>query len=426
MSTMKSGTRASLEPGLLHIFQLFVGARLVLHLLALFPPLFAREQRLPRYPLLAILESAFLLGYLLWPWLRQRLGPAYLPIALGIATVGPLVEHALNVGLRIGQGLMGAGAATDAWQLYLLLFVPLIILSWQYPFWTVVAFSASTAILDLMLAFPLALLGGPRVVTVLALVFVRSLLFVLVGYLVVRLMGAQRQQRQALARANAQLARYASTLEQLAISRERNRLARELHDTLAHSLSSVAVQLEAVNTLWAEDPKQAKEMLRQALEATRRGLEEARRAIRALRASPLDDLGLVLGIRSLAESLAERAGLRLDLQLPERLDGLHPEVEQCVYRVTQEALSNVARHAEARHLSVRLEQDASRLTLTVSDDGRGFDLAAAVSSDAHYGLRGMRERAALIGAGLDIKSWPGHGTTVQLTVEEAFGSSGDL
>jgi len=401
---------------LLKIFRLFTGARLVLLLLAWFSRLIWPEPRILRYPLLGIIETIFLLGYLSWPWLRGRLGRMYLPLALVVASAGPIVEQALTVGLRLVNGVSPNSAIADLWQLFLVLFVPLILLSWQYNFKSVLVFCTGSAIFDLALYLPLATRGGIRYLNVFGLVFLRNLLFSLVGYVVVRLMTAQRTQREALAQANARLARYATTLEQLTISRERNRLARELHDTLAHTLSAVAVQLEATSALWDNDPAAARTMLERSLIATREGLDGTRRAIRALRAAPLEDLGLALAVRNLAESVAARAGLELDLQIPEQISGLGPAVEQTVYRIAGEALFNVAQHAGARHLTVQLDKVGGRLILTIADDGRGFDLAGP-PPEGRYGLKGMRERAEVVGGKLEIESRPGEGTTVRLEVE---------
>jgi signal transduction histidine kinase len=210
-------------------------------------------------------------------------------------------------------------------------------------------------------------------------------------------------------------------LEELTISRERNRLARELHDTLAHSLSAVAVELEAIRSLWHRDPEAAQSMLDKADETTRRGLTEARRALRALRASPLRDLGLLLALQELAEEAADRAGAALDLRVPGQIVGhLTPPVEQGVYRIAQETLDNVARHAQARLIVFRLEQTSDTLELTVEDDGLGIDVTAIQASEAdgqdHLGIHGMKERATLIGGHLEIRSRAGQGTRVHLTV----------
>jgi signal transduction histidine kinase len=238
----------------------------------------------------------------------------------------------------------------------------------------------------------------------------------------------QREQRVALARAyeqqaaaNRRLQRYADTLEELAISRERNRLARELHDTLAHSLSAVTVQLEAVRSLWLLDPEAAQALLDKADETARSGLTEARRALQALRASPLQDLGLALALRELAQQATQRAGATLQVRAPERIAAdLSPAVEQEVYRIAQEALENVARHADATSVLLTLEQSAGRLALTIEDNGRGIDAGVIKAAEAggqnHVGIRGMVERANLIDAELEITTEAGQGTRVHLTI----------
>jgi len=212
---------------------------------------------------------------------------------------------------------------------------------------------------------------------------------------------------------------YAATLEQLTTSRERNRLARELHDTLAHSLSAMAVQLEAADALWDSAPDEAHARLARSLDTTRDGLAETRRALQALRASPLDDLGLGLAIRALGESAAARNRLAVEVQTPEIDERLSPAIEQCVYRVAQEALENVTRHAAAQRVTVTLAAQGSRVILTVADDGQGFDADAALAED-RFGLRGMRERAELVGGAFQVTSAPGQGTTVRLTVEDTL------
>jgi len=245
----------------------------------------------------------------------------------------------------------------------------------------------------------------------------RMVIYPVVGFIVVRLVRGQKSDRKALAAKNVKLTQYATAVERLAISHERNRLARELHDTLAHTLSAVAVQLEALNKQLDQDPDNAQNTLKQLQELTRSGLQEARRALQALRASPLEDLGLALALRQLVESVSERSGIAIGLDAASDLDGLPPEIEQGMYRVAEEALNNAARHAHAQTVTVSLRRDSRALRLTVADDGVGFD-PEAVPVEGHYGLVGMRERALLCSGHLEIASAPGKGTTVRLTVEE--------
>ncbi len=263
---------------------------------------------------------------------------------------------------------------------------------------------------------PIIFEASPRPFLVSNILFFRTFIYLLVGYIIVRLVAGQRQQYTRLAQANRQLARYAVTLEQLTTSRERNRMARELHDTLAHTLSAVSIELEAVSALWENNPGKARGMLNQSLTMTRDGLNESRRAIQSLRAAPLEDLGLSIALGNLARSMSERIGLTLDLQLPEDLPTLSPEVEHSLYRISEEALRNVAEHANATQVEVHLGLEDHHVMLTIKDDGCGFDEQSA-TKDHHYGLRGMYEYASAIGAVLTVNSVPQQGTSIQLNLE---------
>ncbi|MEL7234142.1 MAG: histidine kinase, partial [Chloroflexota bacterium] len=140
---------------------------------------------------------------------------------------------------------------------------------------------------------------GTQFVYNLTINFMRTMSFMMIGYLITRLVEAQRQHRRELMEARSKVANYAAMVENLAITRERNRMAREMHDTLAHTLSATSVQLEAVNSLWDADEQKAQSMLQRALGTTRNGLTETRRALQDMRASPLEELGLVLAIKEL-------------------------------------------------------------------------------------------------------------------------------
>src|SRR5262249_32851825 len=153
-----------------------------------------------------------------------------------------LVSAAAGIRLRAEAGLRAEELVRGSWILIVVLLVPLVIVAWQYGFRWVLGFCVLSAGAELALTLPVAT-GGPQAAALVAIALVRCLFFVPVGWAVSRLAAAQRRQRSALAEANARLARYATTLEQLAVSRERNRLAHELHDTLAHGLSGLAVQL---------------------------------------------------------------------------------------------------------------------------------------------------------------------------------------
>ena len=403
-------TQQHIEPGLLKVFRIAVSIELVLIFLGLCGDLSISSA-------IALLHVGPLALLLAWNWLRRRMGHYFLPVALAIAWIGPVLGHALLIASYINQGRTGADTQPESGGLLLWLIVPLLLVSSQYRMKVMFAFNIGTAILQVLLAIPLAAADGPPIELTNEEAIVQVVLFTIVGFVVVRLSAAQREQRTTLAEKNAQLSHYANTLEQLAVSRERNRMARELHDTLAHTLSAVSVQLGALEVLLDTDLDQARSHLRSTHDMARSGVQEARRALQALRASPLEDLGLRLALRQLAESASDRAGLRLELDLPETLDQVQPAIEQHLYRIAEEALTNVVRHANAKTLHLGLQQHNSRLTLTIRDDGVGFN-PAHVETNGHYGLVGMRERVLLCGGALEIESQSQKGTTLVAVIEE--------
>jgi two-component system sensor histidine kinase UhpB len=157
-------------------------------------------------------------------------------------------------------------------------------------------------------------------------------------------------------------------------------------------------------------------MLEGMLETTRKGLDETRRSLKALRAAPLEEMGLSLAVRALAEDFAVRHNMSLELDVAEEFNSISPEIEHGFYRVAQEALENAAQHAGAQQIKVKLEKDNGRLTLIVRDDGRGFE-ADQAASENKLGLQGMYERAEVIGAQLEVISEMDEGTMVRLSKE---------
>jgi signal transduction histidine kinase len=241
----------------------------------------------------------------------------------------------------------------------------------------------------------------------------RNLTFLIVGFLVSRMNQSMRMQKEELEQANQQLLGYAMTMEQLTTTRERNRLARELHDTLAHTLSGLAVQLGAIKALWGKQEDAAQVKLDEAIEVTRSGLAETRRALKSLRASPLEDLGLCLAVKGLGRTSADRCGAELSMSMQDIPIEIPPDTSQAFYRAAQEALENIVRHAEAKHINVELAFNENKLSLLVEDDGIGFNPHDLISDT--YGLRGLQERADLIGGECEIVSQPGEGTSIRFT-----------
>jgi signal transduction histidine kinase len=362
-----------------------------------------------------------------WQPVADRLGRALLPVVISLMALAPILStYLLSDADRAARPLGLAFAAVGtALRIAPVLLLGLVLAAWYYRWLVVALYSlacAAVQIAALVLfatpGLPLIAGGSPFASSIAVQILViipETTAFLITGYFVSTPMSRLRAQQAALDTANSQLRRAAGALEGLTISRERNRLARELHDTLAHTLSGLSVQLETVNAYWDVDPGEARTQLGAAQETARLGLQETRQALTALRASPLEDLGLGLALRQLAEAAAARADLALDLDLPNPLPPFAPEVEQGLYRVAQEALANVVYHARARHLTVALAGAPSTTRLVIRDDGVGFDPAVPITP-GHFGLAGIRERAQLIGGLLNVTSRPGSGTTVELSI----------
>ena len=190
---------------------------------------------------------------------------------------------------------------------------------------------------------------------------------------------------------------------------ERQRVARELHDEVGQTLTGVMLQVES---LAATIPEDFQEQLDELRETARHGTEEVRRIVRRLRPEALEDLGLQSALAALATAVGEQARLRIERRLEPRLP-LSQEQELVVYRIAQEALTNVARHANAAQVQLNLERVDEHVELMVRDDGDGLPPDALGSSE---GIRGMRERAMLIGARLSIREPPSGGTEVRLSI----------
>jgi len=190
---------------------------------------------------------------------------------------------------------------------------------------------------------------------------------------------------------------------------ERARVARDLHDEVNQSLTGLLLRLEAVRE--AAPPE-----LEPELAATKALANQAMRELltlaRQLRPTALDDLGLAAAVAGQVEQL-ERTGLEAELRAEGDFSGLEDDVQLVVYRVAQEALTNAARHSEAKRVAVSLRRSGDGVELEVADDGRGF---AFEQSERGLGIGGMRERALLIGGELTIESRPGHGTSVKLSL----------
>jgi two-component system NarL family sensor kinase len=211
--------------------------------------------------------------------------------------------------------------------------------------------------------------------------------------------------------------RLAEREARLAAVEERNRIARDLHDTLAQSLAAIALQLETAHVLAERgDADRAVATIERSLTLTRGALDDARRSVLELRAPPLDGQGLATAIRTAATTLHVPDGGTLDVRVDggDETDGLPAAVEAGLFNIAREALANVARHAATRSASVALARRSDRIEMRIADHGVGFDVAR-VPPD-RFGLVGMNERARLLGGTLELSSAPGQGTTILVDV----------
>jgi two-component system sensor histidine kinase UhpB len=190
---------------------------------------------------------------------------------------------------------------------------------------------------------------------------------------------------------------------------ERQRIAQELHDEIGQCLTAVVLQLSRAA---ADAPPELQPELLEARETARASLDELRLVARRLRPGVLDDLGLVRALRELSQTFSSQTGLPVETRLDGGAIALSREAELALYRVTQESLTNAARHSGASRVQLSLRRSGNRAVLSVADDGRGFDEHVDGT-----GIQGMRERAVLIGGQLTIDSRPGVGTQIRLEVD---------
>jgi len=199
---------------------------------------------------------------------------------------------------------------------------------------------------------------------------------------------------------------------ELAALRERERLARDLHDSLGHALVAMTVQLEAIQRLYRVDPERGSAQVDALKALTRRSMADLRRSLDGLRAPGLGDRPLSAALQMLSVETGQRAGLEIACQVPPEADALSPALAETLWRVAQESLTNIEKHARARRVSVRLDLQAGAATLRVTDDGVGLP-PAAEDVQGHYGLRGMRERVEGLGGSLTLAAPAGGGTVIE-------------
>ncbi len=404
-----------IEPGLIPLFRRIILIIWGLSCLGILNAVLSIEKTPGQYGV--ILTWCFTGGLFLYlsnQSFMQRHPHMHLTLALGSISVVPIISEYVANGLYLLRGGSPNGPLINSAALYLWLILPLVLVSTQYGMRSMLLFTGGTSFLSLLLAY-----GGRQYLGItpdaaLGNAFVRLIIFSFVGFIVTRLSQSQRALRQELVAKNQQIAEYASRLEELAIVRERNRMARELHDTLAHTLSAVEVQLKVLDMMIQQNPADARTQLREIHTLTRSGLREARRALHDLRARPIEEFGLLLALERLAERAADRTGADPVVVLPRTAPLLSTQQQQQLYRIVEEAFNNIVRHARAAHFWLTMTVEQEQVCVTVKDDGVGFD--ADATPEARYGLKGMRERAGLVQSQLSVSSAPGRGTEVRLVL----------
>ncbi len=325
-------------------------------------------------------------------------------LALGMSALSLLVAASVCIGLGFD---------------WLMPVVTVSVIAMLYPLQTAVPFSV---VIYLGTVIPLFVVDGPFGPTAFdnQIQLAPGFIFVYVFSIVLRQQQIQRARAEALVaeieEAHQQLRAYADQVEELTITRERNRMAREIHDTLGHYLSLLAVQLETALKLEERGDRGLHSELVEARRVASECLAEVRRSVAALRpvdptASSFSDA--LARLVSEFQSAAPETAVALDVEGVEQ--SLAPELRVALYRCAQEALTNIRKHAEATKVLVRVRADEDAAELTVLDNGAG-GIATANGHDSGFGLLGMRERIALLGGTATAGPDPGRGWRVEVRV----------
>ncbi|MEI2583805.1 sensor histidine kinase [Scytonema sp. PRP1] len=241
------------------------------------------------------------------------------------------------------------------------------------------------------------------------LVFGLALLFVL---LMMNAVISERESREKLAIANEKLRQYALQIENQATLEERNRIAREIHDSLGHSLTALNLQLETGLKLWQSNPTKAQAFLAKAKELGSKALQDVRQSVSTMRSHPLQEQSLEQAIASLAENVQRSTGVapicQIHLSHP-----LPVEISTAIYRIVQESFTNICKYAQATEIKLEITKIKNSLQLRISDNGIGFDLTQNTTG---FGLQSMRDRTLALGGYFNINSAPGSGCQITATI----------
>jgi signal transduction histidine kinase len=223
---------------------------------------------------------------------------------------------------------------------------------------------------------------------------------------------AERRTQEKLTRAHNQLRQYSLQIEELAAVQERNRIAREIHDSLGHALTSLNVQLQTGLKLWKRNPEAAHAFLEQAQQLGTMAMQEVRQSVGTLRADERPEPPLQEAIATLLQEFRQSTGIPIQSSI-HLTTILPPEVNRTLYRLTQEALTNTCKHAEATEIRLDLKTELDQVYLAIADNGRGFSCHQITCG---YGLQGMKERVAALHGNFHLQTSPGQGCQITITL----------
>lgn len=246
------------------------------------------------------------------------------------------------------------------------------------------------------------------------------LMFTLGLFFVIQLINTlltERQTQRQLSMAHHQLQQYALEIESLAAVQERNRIAREIHDSLGHVLTALNVQLQTAAKLWAVDPTEAQTFLVQAKRLGETAMKEVRHSVHALRADAVEVPDLWQSIETLVEDFQQGTGIIVSTQI-DRDQMLPAQTRQALYRIVQEALTNICKYAQATAVQIQLTTQPEQVCLVIADNGQGFSKGARSTG---FGLQGMRERVAALHGEFYLETAPGSGCQITVKIPTTEG-----
>lgn len=369
----------------------------------------------------------------------------FLPKTMGLVALGIIYVLIGVYGAQWCESRRGRGALVFYFVFQIILSALIIHLSWDYagllplivfplvsqatmayPLWGV---GVITGVIVLLLSISLAISDSWTAAIQTGLGILVGLVFIIIFTRIAAREYIARLEVERLAGelqdANRKLRAYAVQAEELATMQERNRLAREIHDSLGHYLTVVNVQLEAAKTVLVHDPDRALSAVEKAQTLTKNGLADVRRSVATLRASPLDNVDLPEAIEPLLDE-CRASGLSAQLTITGTPVALDPQPKLTLYRVIQEGLTNVQKHAQAGRVDVTLDYSTPGVIhLTIADDGSGMAKQHQIEG---FGLLGIRERVNLLGGTIETRSRPGQGfaliAKIPVTTDEAV-TNGD-